>query len=93
MGLFFVYLSMKTFVIQTSDSINADHFKQILMELKSVKNVEFLENENWQMPGRPATEEELEKMAVEAEKSGFISLEEAKSNLDKVHFASIKKEK
>jgi hypothetical protein len=84
---------MKTFVIHTSDSTNADHFKKILMELKSVKNVEFLEKENWQMPGRPATEKELEEMAIEAEQSGFISLDEAKSNLDKLHFVSVKNSK
>jgi hypothetical protein len=84
---------MKTFVIQTSDAIDTDHFKQLLMELKSVENVEFLENENWQMPGRPATEYELEEMAAIAEQSGFIPLEEAKSNLDKLHSTTLKPKK
>ena len=81
---------MKTVVIQISDSTDTDHFKQILMELKSVKKVEFLEKENWQMPGRPATEKELEEMAIEAEQSGFIKIEEAKSNLDNLHFTTLK---
>lgn len=84
---------MKTFVIQTSDSINAEQFKQVLMELKAVKNVQFFEKENWQIPGRPATEKELEAMAIEAEESGFILIEDVKASFNKLHSDTLKTKK
>ena len=45
---------------------------------KKAKILEPLTDADWVRPGRPATQEELEKMIEEAEKGPFYSLEDAK---------------
>ncbi len=86
-------MSMKTFVVQTSDSTDSESFKKILLQLKSVEQVDVLEKENWQMPGRPATEEELEAMAIEAEQAGFVSIAEVKKSINTLYKEKLKHSK
>ncbi len=84
MGLF-LYLSMKTFIVQTSDSIDANAFANELRSMKAVERVDEIEKENWSMPGRPASDDELDAMGIEAEESGFVTIDKVKRTLHSLH--------
>lgn len=76
---------MKTFFVQTLDSIDASAFANQLRSMNAVERVDVVAQEDWAKPGRPATNDELEAMGIEAEESGFVTIDSVKSALDSLH--------
>ena len=74
---------MRTFEVIIDEAIGGSNPQQALQAVKGVVQVEekkiVLTAKDWVRPGPPATEEEIEQLAIEAEKSTILlSLEDAK---------------
>jgi tetraacyldisaccharide-1-P 4'-kinase len=75
---------MRTFEVTIDETIGGRNPQQALQEVKGVVQVEekklLLTAKDWVRPGPPASEEEIEQLAMEAEESTvLLPLEEAKA--------------
>ncbi len=71
---------METLVVKTDNAANARKLADFLKTIgyvKSVGTLKPLTDEDWIRPGRPATDEEHERMLNEAEESPSMVAEEA----------------